>query len=384
MNVSTLRIAALVAGGLLFASCKPSDTMPAADLPKILSTSFGTTPEGASVGLYTLMNTQGMEVTLTAYGATVTSIKAPDREGRYAEVTLGYDNLEAYLAGSPFFGTVAGRYANRIGNAQFSLDGNVYTLAKNNGPNSLHGGLKGFDKQIWTANPIENLNGVGIEFSYTSPDGEEGYPGKLDVRITYMLTNDNTLRIDYEARTDKPTVVNLTNHTYFNLKDAGKTPILGHEVRLNADRYTPIDETLIPTGELAPVAGTPFDFTTARAIGERIDAEDTQIAYGMGYDHNFVLNREGDGLELAAEVYEPTTGRVLQVHTTEPGVQFYTGNFLDGSFVAPDGTPYARRTGFCLETQHFPDSPNKPDFPSTRLDPGQVYRSSTTFAFSAR
>ncbi|MEZ4699219.1 MAG: aldose epimerase family protein [Rhodothermales bacterium] len=358
--------------------------MSSTDLPKIISTSYGTMPDGRNVGLYTLVNTRGMEVQLTAYGAIITSIKVPDRKGAMGEVTLGYDNLDAYLGGSPFFGAVAGRYANRIGKGSFTLDGTTYNLPINNGPNSLHGGLKGFDKQLWDATPINVEDGVAIEFSYRSADGEEGYPGTLDAKVTYTLTDDNTLRLDYEARTDKPTVVNLTNHTYFNLKDGGKTPILDHEIRINADRYTPVDENLIPTGELAPVAGTPFDFTTAHRIGERIDADNQQIAYGRGYDHNFVLNRNGDGLQLAAEVYAPSTGRVLTVRTTEPGVQFYTGNFLDGAYKAPDGTPYDFRHGLCLETQHFPDSPNKPDFPSTRLDPGQVYRTTTTFTFSTR
>jgi aldose 1-epimerase len=244
--------------------------------------------------------------------------------------------------------------------------------------------MLGFDKRLWAAKPIENQNGVGIVFLYVSPDGEEGYPGTLDTQVTYTLTNDNVLRIQYEATTDKPTIVNLTNHTYFNLKDAGRSTILEHEIRLNADRFTPIDSTLIPTGEIRAVAGTPFDFTTAARIGSRIEGEDEQLAFGLGYDHNFVLNRSAEGLSLAAEVYEPTTGRVLEVYTTEPGVQFYTGNFLDGSAIGRGGQAYTRRTGFCLETQHFPDSPNKPDFPSVRLDPGQVYRSTTEFRFSTR
>ncbi len=380
---------ALVAGSAFLAGCQnasdmtPTDT-PSGDATNVVRSDFGQMPDGTSVGLYTLSNAGGMEVGLTAYGAIVTSIRVPDRDGQVGEITLGFDNLEDYLGGHPFFGAVAGRYANRIAFGSFQLDGQTYTLATNNGENHLHGGVEGFDKKVWNAAPFDGADGAGVVFTYVSEDGEEGYPGRLEARVTYTLTDANVLRIDYEATTDAPTVVNLTNHTYFNLKDAGQTPILDHELRLNADRFTPIDAGLIPTGELRQVDGTPFDFRSPERIGARIDADDTQIGYGMGYDHNFVLNRQGDGLALAADVYEPTTGRVLQVHTTEPGVQLYTGNFLDGSLVSSDGFAFERRSGFCLETQHFPDSPNKPDFPSTRLDPGDVYRTTTEFRFSTR
>jgi len=344
---------------------------------------FGKSPQGEAVQIHTLTNPQGMEARISNYGGIVVSLKTPDRNGAFADVVLGHDSVEGY-AKSPYFGAIIGRYGNRIGNAQFTLQGNTYPLAKNNGPNHLHGGIKGFDKVVWTAEPVNSPEGQGLSLSYVSADGEEGYPGTLSAKVVYLLTNDNALRIDYEASTDKPTIVNLTNHAYFNLKDAGATTILDHELMLNADRYTPVDKTLIPTGELAAVEGTPFDFRQPTAIGARIDGDHEQLKFGLGYDHNFVLNRSADGLVLAATVFEATTGRRMEVLTTEPGVQFYSGNFLDGTVSGRGGAVYQRRSGFCLETQHFPDSPNKPQFPSTVLEPGQAYRTTTVYRFSAQ
>ncbi len=311
----------------------------------------------------------------------------PDRNGNLGDIALGYDSLEGYLEATPYFGAIIGRYGNRIGEGQFTLDGETYQLATNDGPNHLHGGVQGFDKVVWDAKPVEAADGVALEFTYISPDGEEGYPGALDAKVTYTLTNDNRLIFDYEATTDAPTPVNLTQHTYFNLAGHGGGDILGHEVMINADTFTPVSQTLIPTGELRPVEGTPFDFRTPTAIGERIDADNEQIRFGPGYDHNFVLNDDAASVDapvLAARVYEPNSGRVMEVLTTEPGLQFYSGNFLDGSITGKDGVTYERRSGFCMETQHFPDSPNKPDFPSTILRPGELYKTRTVYAFSVQ
>jgi aldose 1-epimerase len=344
---------------------------------------FGKSPDGQPVQVYTLTNSQGMEARITNYGGTVVSLTTPDRNGAFADVVLGHTSVEGYQA-SPYFGALIGRYGNRIGNAQFTLNGETYELAKNNGPNALHGGIKGFDKVVWTADPINGDDGPGLSLTYVSADGEEGYPGRLSAKVVYTLTNDNGLRIEYEATTDKPTVVNLTNHSYFNFKDAGATDILGHEMMINADRYTPVDKTLIPTGELAPVEGTPFDFRESTAIGARIDGDHEQLKFGLGYDHNFVINRSAEGLGLAAVVVEPTTGRRMEVLTTEPGVQFYSGNFLNGTVTGKGGTVYQKRAGFCLETQHYPDSPNQPSFPSTVLEPGQTYSTTTIYRFSAQ
>ncbi|HLH31178.1 MAG TPA: aldose epimerase family protein [Terriglobia bacterium] len=332
--------------------------------------------------MITLKNSSGMEVRAIPYGAIITSIRVPDRDGHFDDVVLGYDNAEAYVQNnSPFMGAVVGRYGNRIAKGTFILDGRTYTLAKNNGPNHLHGGIKGFDKVIWQPEEFKNSDGGGVIFRYTSADGEEGYPGKLTAQVTYTLTNRNELIVDYLATTDKPTVVNLTQHSYFNLTGAARD-VLAHEVTINANRFTPTDATNIPTGILQPVEGTPFDFRQPHAIGARINDDNDQLQNGKGYDHNYVLNRSGEGLVRAAQVYDPSTGRILTVSTTEPGVQFYTGNNLDGSITGKGGHVYSKRFGFCLETQHFPDSPNEPQFPSTVLRPGSEFRSRTVFAFT--
>ena len=347
--------------------------------PPVKREPFGQMPDGAAVEIFTLRNAAGMEVRAISYGGIITSLRVPDRSGTFDDIVLGFDRLDGYLKDPPFFGAIIGRYGNRIAKGQFTLDGATYELATNNGPNHLHGGNKGFDKVLWTAAPVEGKNAV--TFTRTSPDGEEGYPGNLQVQVTYTLTDQNELIVDYRATTDKATVVNLTQHSYFNLAGQASGDILGHELMLNADRYTPVDGTLIPTGELAPVEGTPFDFRTPTAIGARIGDADPQLKNGQGYDHNWVLNRSGDGLQLAARVVEPKTGRTLEVRTSEPGIQFYSGNFLDGTLTGKQGATYNHRTGFCLETQHFPDSPNHPNFPSTTLRPGEEYRTTTVFTF---
>jgi aldose 1-epimerase len=342
---------------------------------------WGKTADGQAVDLYTLTNASGASVKIATLGGTVVAINVPGKAGTLANVVLGFDTLDGYLKPHPFFGVLVGRYGNRIGKAQFTLDGATYTLAKNNGENSLHGGRKGFDKYVWKTREVPSNDGPAIEMTHVSPDGDEGFPGTLTSTVVYTWTDGNGLRIDYTARTDKPTVVNLTNHTYFNLSAGASPTILDHQLQLMADRFTPVDKGLIPTGELRPVAGTPFDFTKGRRIGEAIDAKDEQIAFGGGYDHNFVLNGQAGTMRLAARVTEPTSGRVMEMTTVEPGVQFYTGNFLDGSITGRGGTKYVKRSGFCLETQHFPDSPNKPAFPSVVLRPGQTYKTSTQYTF---
>ncbi len=343
---------------------------------------YGTTKAGESVDVYTLRNDKGMSVQFLSYGGIITAINAPDRRGRIDNVVLGMRNLADYELKSPNFGALIGRYANRIAGGKFKLNGVEYHLAVNNGPNSLHGGAKGFDKMVWTVEPVQTIDGsAAAHLTYVSKDGEEGYPGNLTVHVTYTLTGDDELKIDYEATTDKLTVLNLTNHSYFNLAGNGAGNVEGHLVMLNADRYTPIDATSIPTGELAPVAGTPFDFRQAMPIGARLRSGDPQMVYGRGYDHNFVINHGGEGLVLAARVYEPQTGRILEVATTEPGVHFYTSNFLDSTIVGSANRQYRETDAFCLETQHFPDSPNKPSFPTTELKPGETFRSTTIFKF---
>lgn len=366
---------ALVAGGCVGATTRPAPAVREA---------FGATTEGEAVNLYTLRNANGMEMTVTDYGGIIVSLLVPDRDGRLGDVVLGFDSLAGYLAGHPYFGAIIGRYGNRIAGGRFTLDGREYTLATNNGPNHLHGGIRGFDKVVWDADPFEGEEGSGIVFRYTSPAGEEGYPGTLEARVTYTLTPDDRIIFDYHATTDAPTPVNLTQHSYFNLAGHGGGDILDHVVTIHADAFTPVDSTLIPTGEIRGVDGTPFDFREPTAIGARIGQADAQLRFGLGYDHNFVLNRaDGAGAPtLAARVYEPTTGRVMEIHTTEPGLQFYSGNFLDGSLTGKGGVVYGHRTGFAMETQHFPDSPNQPGFPSTILRPGGEYRSRTIYSFS--
>jgi aldose 1-epimerase len=338
---------------------------------------FGKTQEGKQVELYTLTNSKGAEAAITNYGGILTSMKVPDRAGKLGDVVLGFASAEAYVPNPPYLGALIGRYGNRIGGAKFTLDGVEYKLPQNDGKNTLHGGPKGFDKVLWTAKEIPG----GLELTYLSKDGEEGFPGNLSVKVIYTLTDDNELKMDYSATTDKNTVVNLTNHAYFNLAGQGDGDVLGHLMTIHADHFTAVDSGAIPTGELRPVAGTPFDFRKPFAIGARINDKDEQLAVGKGYDHNFVLNRKGAGMELAARVVEPKSGRVLEVLTTEPGIQFYSGNFLDGTLKGKDGKVYKQRYGFCLETQHFPDSPNHPAFPSTVLKPGQRYQSTTVYRF---
>jgi aldose 1-epimerase len=351
--------------------------------PSISQDVFGTLADGTEIDIYTLTNSLGMEVTVLTYGGIFQSVKVPDRRGRLENVTLGFNNLEDYVENnSPYFGAIIGRYGNRIAGGQFTLDGTTYQLATNNGPNHLHGGDVGFDKRVWAVtDTFSDDDSVGLELSYTSPDGEEGYPGTLQTTVTYTLTNDNEIVMHYLATTDAPTIVNLTNHAYWNLLGEGDGSILGHRLRLRASHYTPVDATLIPTGEIAPVAGTPFNFKRAMEIGARIRESHQQLLFGLGYDHNWVLDRRGDGLELAARLSERSTGRVLSIYTQEPGIQFYSGNFLDGTLIGTSGRTYRQGDGLALETQHYPDSPNKPDFPSTVLRPDEVYDTTTIYQF---
>jgi len=355
---------------------------------EIKQEAFGKTKEGMAANIYTLRNAAGCEARIANYGGIVVSLKVPDRAGKMGDVVLGYDTLDDYIRNNPYFGCLVGRFGNRIAKGKFTLDGKEYTLALNNGPNHLHGGLKGFDKVVWQAKPIETAAGPALELRYVSKDGEEGYPGALSVTALYTLANDNALRLDYTATTDKDTVVNLTHHSYFNLGCKGD--ILGHEMMIAADKFTPVDQTLIPTGELRPVKGTPLDFTKPMAIGARINAPDEQMKFANGYDQNWVLNKvAGPGgsageLGLAARVHEPTTGRVMEVLTTEPAIQFYSGNFLDGTNVGKGGVACQFRAALCLEPQHYPDSPNQPDFPSVVLKPGQTYRNTIIYRFSVR
>jgi aldose 1-epimerase len=372
----TLHLALMI--GLFACSGRPADKSPVME-SHVTRQPFGATPSGEAVELFTLTNAHGMEVRVMTYGGIIVSLKVPDRSGTPGDVVLGYDSLAGYLKDSPYFGAIVGRYGNRIAKGRFTLDGREYRLATNNGPNHLHGGIRGFDKVVWRAEPFDDARGAGVVLSHTSPDGDEGYPGTLNAKVTYALTDRNELRIDYEATTDRPTPVNLTQHSYFNLAGAGD--ILDHELMIAADSFTPVDSTLIPTGIIAPVAGTPFDFRTPHPIGERIGAANEQLRFGGGYDHNFVLTRPDGGLALAARVSDPASGRTLEIRTTEPGLQFYSGNFLDGSITGKRGVVYAHRTGLALETQHFPDSPNHPAFPPTLLIPGQAYRSTTMWTF---
>ena len=344
---------------------------------------FGQLPDGRPVELFTLTNVHGTEVRAMTYGAIITSIRTADRSGTRADIVLGFDSLGGYLAGSPYFGAVVGRYANRIAGGRFTLDGATYQLARNNGPNSLHGGVRGYDKVLWRAEPFQDDRAAGVVFRYVSPDGEEGFPGTVSVEVRYTLTDGNDLIIDYVASTDKATPLNLSQHTYWNLHGDGRGDVLDHILTLPASAFTPVDSTLIPTGQIAPVAGTPFDFRQGIAIGARINDPHTQLRFGRGYDHNWVIDRaSGVRLAHAARLEDPTTGRVLDIQTTEPGIQFYSGNFLDGTIRGKSGQVYGHRTGLCLETQHFPDSPNHANFPTTILRPGGRYESRTVISFS--
>ena len=376
-TLAVVSAALLLAGGCV----TTNSTSEQGSSMSISKSDFGEA-DGQAADLYTLTNANGAVVKITNYGGIVTDIQVPDKAGELGSVILGFDSLDKYLAGHPYFGCITGRYANRIAEGKFNIDGQDYELtAKNNGDNHLHGGDKGFDKHIWDAEEIQGQGYVGLKLSRTSPDGEEGYPGKLDTVVTYKWTNDNALEIDYEAKTDKPTVINLTNHCYFNLTGAANS-ILDHQVQIVADKLVPTTDAGIPTGKLMAVAGTPFDFTAAHKIGARIGAQHVQITNGKGYDHNWVLNNQDGDVALAARVTEPTTGRILEVLTDQRGIQFYTGNYLDGTLTGRSGKVYEHRYGFCLETQIYPDSPNQKDFPNAILRPGETYKHHCTYKFS--
>lgn len=381
----TIMLATAGLGAACFVGCSTMSPNPNSTITKA---DFGKTPEGQAVEIYTLHNAKGAEAKIMTYGGIVQSLTMPDKSGKLADVVLGFDTLEGYVnptyvKGCPYFGALIGRYGNRIGAAKFTLEGQTYTLATNNGPNSLHGGLKGFDKVVWTAKPSVGVHGPQLVLAYVSKDGEEGFPGNLEVTAIYTLTEDNALKLEFTAHTDKPTVCNLTHHSYFNLAGQGNGDILGHLVYIKADKTTPVDSGLIPTGDLADVTGTPFDFRKPTAIGARINDPNTVLQYGPGYDHNWVINKPFGELGLQARVVEPTSGRVLEVWSDEPALQFYAGNFLDGTLTGKGGKVYQRRTGFCMEPQHFPDSPNKPQFPTTELKPGQTYHNVIVYKFSA-
>ena len=367
---------------IIFNSCtKISKKMQVLKIDKI---QFGETMDGTGVDQFILSNNNGMEVRIITYGGVITSWTAPDKNGDYKDIVLGYNTLAEYEAETPYFGALIGRYGNRIAKGKFSLDNQEYTLAVNNGVNHLHGGLKGFDKVVWDAKTIVSDSTVSLELSYLSKDMEEGYPGNLETKVTYTLNNKDELSVNYEATTDKPTIVNLTQHSYFNLTADFNQDILGHELVINADSFLPVDNTLIPTGEFRDVTGTPFDFKTSKAIGTHIDNENIQLKNGLGYDHCWVLNDQDTGVRFVASAYEPVSGRLLEVFSDEPGIQFYSGNFLDGTLTSKNNGVYQHRTGFCLETQHYPDSPNQKNFPSVRLNPGEKYNSKTVFRLAIK
>lgn len=382
MNFKNIILIAL--SGLIFSTCTNTSTQSPAQNPPAMETKakrlFGLMPDGQEIYEYTLSNKNGVEVKVINYGGIITSVIAPDRNGVMEDVVLGYDSLSGYLKETPYFGAIVGRYGNRIANGKFVLDGTTYTLAQNNNGQHLHGGIKGFDKVFWN---IVEIGQNKLKLTYLSKDMEEGYPGNLNVEVTYELTDANELKIAYAATTDKKTIINLTQHSYFNLTGKTKGDILTHELTLYADKFVPVTKVLIPTGELMPVKGTPFDFTTSTAIGARVNDKHQQLEFGLGYDHCWVLS-SGDSMKHAASVYEPTSGRTLEVYTTEPAIQFYCGNFLDGSITGKFNVSYKHRYGLCLETEHYPDSPNQKAFPSTELKPGEVYRTQTTYAFGAR
>ncbi|WP_282056435.1 aldose epimerase family protein [Maribacter luteus] len=380
-----------IAAIFVFTSCKGTinnekilEPMASINKASLQKHSFGITSEGISVDVYTLKNNNGMEVDIITYGGRIIRLSVPDKNGKISNVVLGFDSLKQYEKENPFFGALVGRYGNRIANAKFSLNGNEYQLAANNGPNNLHGGIKGFDKVVWKVEETSEGEDVSLKLSYLSKDMDEGFPGNLLTNVTYTLTKDNTLKVAYEATTDRPTIVNLTQHSYFNLSGDFSKNILDHEITLNADKLVPVDSNLIPTGELMDVAGTPFDFRSPKLVGKDIEADHDQINKGGGYDHNWVLNGLDKGLRTVAKVYEAVSGRVMEVATTEPGVQLYTGNFLDGTLPIPKGGTYGKRSGLCLETQHYPDSPNQLNFPSVVLNPGEKYTTTTSFIFKTK
>jgi aldose 1-epimerase len=380
--VSYLGIAAMVVMSVAAMKLPASATSAQQHRPTISRDLFGTLSNGTQVWRYTLTNSRGIRVRILTYGGILQEINVPDRYGRLGNVALGFNNLPDYVTKNPYFGCITGRYANRIARGTFTLDGVTYHLPINNPPNSLHGGNVGFDKHVWAPQPLQDRDSVGLRLTFTSPDGDQGYPGTLRTTVTYTLTNGNDIRINYQAVTDKATIVNLTNHTYWNLRGEGSGDIYGHRLFINASRYTPVDSTLIPTGAIAPVAGTPMDFRRSTRIGERIRDGFPQLVIGRGYDHNWVLDRRDSALDLAARATDPGSGRVLTIYTTEPGIQFYSGNFLDGTLVGTSGRMYRQGDAFALETQHYPDSPNHPNFPSTVLRPGQTYDTTTVFHFS--
>lgn len=369
-------LAVMLSAGCAYGAARPNSKS------GIKMTIFGKMPDGQVVHLYTLTNSHGMQVGLINYGARIASVVVPDRNGHMADVVLGYDNLEGYLSEKdPFFGATVGRYANRIADGKFKLDGVEYKLPINDGPNTLHGGPQGFDKKVWTAHELPGA-APAVEMTYFSKNGEMGFPGDMHVKVVFTLENDNALRLDYTATTDKNTVINLTNHSYFNLDGAGSGTILDEVAMINADEFTPVNSTEIPLGNLQSVAGTPFDFRKPTPIGARINEHNQQLEYAHGYDDNWIINRKGSGLALAARVMDPKSGRVIECETTEPGVQFYTANFLDGTIRGKGGKVYGFRSAFTLETQHYPDSPNRPNFPSTELKPGEAFHQTTIFKFS--